>query len=79
MFKVYRDGGGAIEGRIQAAVGHFYTSVGVLPSAVLVNATELDAAVEAVRILDLDVEVGSTGGCLIPEVWLRRAEDEDTG
>ena len=77
MYKVYRDGGGPIEGRIETAVGHFYTAYGALPSAILVNATELDAAREAVEALLLNVEVTSTGGCLVPEVWLAMANVGD--
>jgi len=72
-FVTYRNGGGRIEGRIKAAVGAFYTSRGVLPEAVIVNAREVDAARVAVEVLGLRLPIQTMGGCLLPEVWLEVA------
>jgi len=74
MFVTYR-GAGTVEVRIQAVVGDFYRARNVLPAAIVVNPTELEAAQVAARALALKVPVRECGGCLIPEVWLEVTDD----
>jgi len=67
---VYRNGTGDLEARLKAAVRAFYQARRRLPVAIVVNRTELAAAVGAVKALDLRMPITSSGGCLVPEIWL---------
>ena len=77
-FVTYRNGTGPIETRIKTAMKTFYRSREELPAGIIVNATELDAAQEAVKSLALSVPVISMGGVLIPEIWLECPEPPKT-
>jgi hypothetical protein len=74
-YQVYRNGGGTVEARIKTACQLFYKDLREAPAAVIVNPTELQAALEAREALALKVPVASSGGCLVPEVWLELPEE----
>jgi hypothetical protein len=74
-YRVYRNGGGTVEARIKTACQLFYKDRREAPAAVIVNPTELQAALEAREALALTIPVNVTGGCLIPEVWLELPEE----
>ena len=74
MYVTYRDGANPMEERIKKACQAFYAKRHQPPVGIVVNKNELDAATSACKALGLKLPVDSTGGCLIPEVWLRVKE-----
>jgi len=72
---VYRNGGGAMEARLRAALIDFYKRRGTLPSLIMVHPAELGQAEAACKALEVKHPVAACGGCLIPEVWLGLPED----
>ncbi|MBN1975945.1 MAG: hypothetical protein JW918_00965 [Anaerolineae bacterium] len=74
-YQVYRNGGGTIEARIKAACQLFYKDRRRAPVQVVVNPAEHQAAREACGALALAIPVASSGGCLIPEVWLQLPDE----
>lgn len=79
-YKVYRNGT-KIQGRIKAAVAHFYQQSKKLPVTILVHksvlASEVEAARAAVRVLELNLAVTGNAGPLVGEVWLQTHDNND--
>ncbi len=82
LYEVYRDesptawGDGRINGEqvtkfLRESIAAFYQAHRRLPAGVVVNRTALDAARKALQALELaQIPVGTSGGCIVPEVWL---------
>jgi len=76
-YVIYRDGKHLeVEERIKEAVADFYRRHRALPVSVLVHPSEEDTARAALKALDLKMRVETSGGCLIPEVWLAVPEEQ---
>ena len=69
-FKIYRNGKAEYPQHLKDAVAWFYARERRLPGTIVVPASELTEAQAAAKVLKLAVEIGTTGGCLVPEVWL---------
>ena len=69
-FLTCRNGKGPMQQRLRDAVALFYKQRKRLPDIIVVNASELAEAQAAAKSLKLTIEVQSSGGCLVPEVWL---------
>ena len=64
-YKVCRPAGD-LACRIKTALADFRQSQGTDPAAIVVHASEAEAA----QAMGLGIEVRGSGGCLVPEVWL---------
>jgi len=65
-YRIYRGGPDDLKGRIKTALADFRQSQGTDPAAIVVHASEAEAA----QAMGLGIEVRGSGGCLVPEVWL---------
>lgn len=66
----YRNGHRPSQERLETALAHFGRSHTGLPAAIIVNPTEAEKTRQAVGALQLSIPVETSGGCLVPEVWL---------
>jgi hypothetical protein len=79
-FSTYRNGHHATLGEfIKAALGDYQARSGARPVALVVNPKAEQEAKQALETLGLALDVTSSGGVLLGEVWLQQANTKAVG